>query len=312
MRCEMLTKIALPTVIGLTMMSGCASMPGPTWLGGTSLPSPKATLASWSGKKPDQTGAIGPQLAEGRNYERAGQPDKARKVYEELRAKHPENPVVAHRLGVVADVQRRHGEAEQLFLFALGKDPDNTDIMADLGYCYYLQGKLDKAEKYLGQAVDKQPTNPRYRNNLGLVLGHMGRDEDALTQFKAAGSDADAYFNLAFVCASQDRIPDAKTCFKKALIADPTHQRAREALMAFEEYDAMPPHLRQLRDVEVAGNGVRLVPHVEGDDGSFVQQAGGQAAMPSNRDASRVTRDLQLRSRAGSKPGDVANAQIGP
>ena len=34
---------------------------------------------------------------------------------------------------------------------------------------------------------------------------------------KAAGSEADAYFNLAFVCASQDRIPDAKTFFRKAL-----------------------------------------------------------------------------------------------
>jgi len=292
--------IYMPLLLGTACLTGCASMPGSDWFGGTSLPSPKATLASpkWKKAKPDDIAAIGPQMAEGRNYERAGQPDKARKVYEELRVKYPENAVVAHRLGIVADTQRRHGEAEQLFLFAIEKDPDNAEVSADLGYCYYLQGKLDKAEKYLSQAVAKQPTDGRYRNNLGLVLGHLGRDDEALDQFKAAGSEADAYFNLAFVCASQDRIPDAKTCFRKALAVDPTHSQAREALRAFEEYDALPPNLRELRDMQYADSGVRYVPHVEGaSDGSYVSQASGEGGMPSNRDASRVTRDLHHRSR---------------
>jgi Flp pilus assembly protein TadD len=288
-------------IVGTAGMSGCATMPGGDWFSSTSLslPSPSATLsaAKWGSKKTDESASIGQQLAEGRNHERAGQSEKARKVYEELRVKHPENGTVAHRLAIVADTQRRHGEAEQLFLFALEKDPQNAEIMADLGYCYYLQGKLDKAEKYLGQAVDKKPTDARARNNLGLVLGHMGRDEDALTQFKAAGSEANAYFNLAFVCASQDRVPDAKTCFKKALAVEPTHRQAREALLAFEEYDALPPNLQQLRDTQYADGGVRFVPHVEGGDNSSVQQASGEMSIPSNRDAGRVTRELQNRSR---------------
>jgi Flp pilus assembly protein TadD len=287
-----------PALVGATCLAGCATMPGGDWFGGTSLPSPKATIASpkWKKAKGEEALAIGPMMAEGRNFERAGQPEKARKVYEELRAKYPDNPAVAHRLGIVADTQRRHGEAEQLFLFALKKDPDNAEIMGDLGYCYYLQGKLDKAEKYLAQAVEKAPTDARMRNNLGLVLGHLGRDEEALEQFKAAGSDADAYFNMAFVCASQDRIPDAKTCFRKAIAIDPTHTRAREALRAFEEYDALPPNLRELRDSQYVENGVRYVPHVEGaSDGSYVAQA--SAEMPSNRDAGRVTRELHNRSR---------------
>ena len=300
------TRIGVPTLAAVACLSGCASMPGPDWFGGTSLPSPKATLSAskWRSNKSDDSAAIGPQIAEGRNFERAGQPDKARKVYEELRAKYPDNASVAHRLGIVADIQRRHGEAEQLFLFALDKDPDNAELMADLGYCYYLQGKLDKAEKYLAQAVAKVPTDGRIRNNLGLVLGHLGRDEEALDQFKAAGSEADAYFNLAFVCASQDRIPDAKTCFRKALTVDPTHQRAREALTAFEEYDALPPNLRELRDTQYADGNVRYVPHVEAD-GSYVAQAAGEMSMPANRDAGRATRELQMRSR-GNRNGSGA------
>ncbi len=295
------TLLYIQVLTSAACLSGCATMQSANWFGsGSSLPSPKATLsaARWTKPKAEDTAAIGPQLAEGRNYERAGQPEKARKVYEDLRAKHPDNAVVAHRLGIVADTQRRHGEAEQLFLFALSKDSDNADIKADLGYCYYLQGKLDKAEKYLQQAVEANPTDARYRNNLGLVLGHLGRDDEALTHFKAAGSEADAYFNMAFVCASQDRIPDAKTCFRKALAVDPTHRQAREALLAFEEFDALPPHLRQLRDTDYADSGVRMVPHVEDAmDGSYVAQASGESALPTNRDAGRVTRDLHNRSR---------------
>lgn len=292
----------LAALIAATSISGCASMPGTSWFSGASLPSPRATLAStsWTKKKDSDAAMIGPQMAEARNYEHSGQTEKARRIYEDLRKKYPENVAVAHRLGIVADTQRRHTEAEQLFLFALSKEPGNAAIMADLGYCYYLQGNLDKAEKYLAKAVEKEPNQARFRNNLGLVLGHLGRDAEALEQFRAAGSDADAYFNLAFVCASQDRIQDAKVCFQKALIADPTHTRAREALTAFQEYDALPPDMRESRMTQYADDGTKLIPHVEAQD-SFVQQASGEVSLPSNRDASRTTRALQLRSRGGNR-----------
>lgn len=79
-----------------------------------------------------------------------------------------------HRLGCVADLQRRHGEAEQLFM-VVAKEPRNSEAMGDLGYCYFLQGKLPQAEQVLRQAVALQPESARHHNNLGLVLGHLVR-----------------------------------------------------------------------------------------------------------------------------------------
>ena len=233
-------------------------------------------------------------LLRGRNFERSGDYDKARQLYEELGSKHPDDPRVAHRLGVVADFQRRHAEAEHFFQTALRSDPRNAELLGDLGYCYFLQGQLNKAESALTKATLLEPANKRNRNNLGLILGHLGRHEEALAHFKLATSEADAYYNLAFIFAAQEHVDEAKECFQMALNADPTHRPSREALASFAEYEQLPEHMRDLDTL--ADGEVRWVPFVEGGAGeSEVAQAGG--ATVTSRDASRVTRALHQESR---------------
>jgi Flp pilus assembly protein TadD len=280
--------------------TGCANMPGREWFTSwkPSLPSPGATvakeekIAKGGAQAPlSQTAAM--ELARGRNFEKGGQWDKARKVYEDMRKKEPDNATIAHRLGIVADSERRHGEAEQLFLFALERKPNDPQIINDLGYCYYLQGKLTEAEPYLRRSVELQPANALYRNNLGLVLGHMGRVEEALIEFRSGGNEADAMFNLAFIYASQERTDESKACFRNALAIDPTHRRAREALASFEEYENKPAALRD-RELDLAESGGRWVPYQEAGS---VQQAAAQMPLPSARDASKATRALQMQSR---------------
>jgi len=282
---------------------GCANMPGRDWFTSwkPSLPSPGATVAkeekiAKNGTAAPNETAIAMEIARARNFEKGGQWDKARKVYEELRKKHPENATIAHRLGIVADSERRHGEAEQLFLFALERQPNDAQLINDLGYCYYLQGKLTQAEPYLRQAVAMQPANSRFRNNLGLTLGHMGLVKEALVEFRAAGNEADAMFNMAFIYASQDRVDDSKACFRYALAIDPTHQRAREALASFEEYENKPAALRD-QELDLAEIGGRWVPYKEAGEGG-VQQASAQAPLPTGRDAGKATRALQMQAKA--------------
>jgi Flp pilus assembly protein TadD len=287
---------------------GCANMPGRDWFSWRpSLPSPGATIAkndanSGAGESsvPAQQ-SVNMEIARGRNFERSGQWDKARRVYEDLRKREPENAVVAHRLGIVADSERRHGEAEQLFKFALERQPNDPQIMNDLGYCLYLQGHLTQAEPYLRQSVVLQPANARFRNNLGLVLGHLGRVEEALAEFRAGGNEADAQFNMAFVYASQERTEESKQCFRNALAIDPTHRRAREALASFEEYESKPPALRET-EIELAEDGGRWVPFQESFDGG-VQQAAAQTPLPTGRNAGRATRALQMQARQAQQAG---------
>lgn len=302
----------------LASLVGCASTKPKQPVAGWNLPSPWATVKAAEEKeaapaksktaakkaesKTDDERAAEGQLAldilRGRGMEKSGDFDKARKLYEGLRKQHPDNLELVHRLGVVADAERRHAEAEGMFQFVLQREPRNADVLADLGYCYFLQGQLTKAESALLKAVAAEPSNPRYRNNLGLVIGHQGRHEEALAHFQKAGSEADAYYNLAFIYATQEQAAKAKECFLMALNEDPTHGKAREALRSFENYERLPEHLKDDESLLADGR-VKYVPFIESGNEfeSGVRQAGLERALPTSRDVSQTNRSLQMQSR---------------
>jgi tetratricopeptide (TPR) repeat protein len=298
-------RACLAALLAAGLLTGCSAMGqrGNTQ-NDSALPSPGATIKQsaaspslWqrlSGKSSGQAKAASKEddalslaMLRGRNHERAGEWDKAREVYEAVRRQDPERMEAVHRLGVVADSQRRHSEAELLFQEVLTRQPRNAAVLSDLGYCYFLQGQLSKAESALQKAAKLEPKTPRHWNNLGLAIGHQGRYDEALECFRKVGSEADAQFNLAFIYAAQEQTAKAKACFELALAADPLHRRSREALTSFEEYERLPKHLRELDDI--AENGVRYVPYVEGSDPTGVEQAGGVAT---SQEASRAARAL--------------------
>jgi len=176
-------------------------------------------------------------LARAKAHDKAGKPDKAREVYEQLIAEYPDRATAFHRYGVSADRQRRHREAQALLTRAVQLEPRNAEMLNDLGYCLYLQGQLGKAESAILKSAKLDPSKNRTWNNLGIVLGAQGRYEDGLNAFRQAGSEADAQYNLAFVHSTHDQIAAAKDCFRRALAADPQHDKSRRALDAFEQYD---------------------------------------------------------------------------
>jgi len=309
-----LVLISLGAIAG--MHTGCASTDKPNPLARLNLPSPWATLRASDESdqaaptptktaKKSKTSAAGSEadaqvaidLLRGRGMEQSGELDKARKLYESLRQQHPDHLEVIHRLGVVADAQRRHSEAEGMFQYVLQRDPRNAEALADLGYCYFLQGQLTKAESALSKAVKLEPGNPRYCNNLGLVVGNQGRFDEALGHFQAGGTEADAYYNLAFIYASRDQAAKAKECFLAALNEDPTHGKSREALRSFEEFERMPKHMQE--DELVADGRVKYVPFVEDGDQSAprVRQAAAEQPLPTSREVSQATRALMQQSR---------------
>jgi Flp pilus assembly protein TadD len=202
-------------------------------------------------------------LAIGNSLEQGNQWEKARKHYEQLSKENATSEKVWHRLAVVNDRLKRHSEAQGHYATALKLNPSNAELRNDLGYSYFLQGQLAKAQAEMNLAVEMEPHNSRFRNNLGLVLGHKGELEAALVEFRKAGSDADAYYNLAFIHASKEKVDEAKLCFRKAMLADPTHEKSREALASFERYERTPEEL--LDDVDITSQGSKQwVAYVEG------------------------------------------------
>ncbi len=227
---------------------------------------PKGTSGSARSKESGRRGDTASptyeqELVRARGLERQGKLVEARAIYERLVASEPERYEAYHRMAVVCDRQRRYREAQALYSQAVRLQPQNAELWNDLGYCLFLQGKLDQAERAMLKALALSPDNARYHNNLGMVYGHQGRYEDALEEFRHGGSEADAYYNLAFVLASRNDDEGAKNCFRLALAVDPTYEPARRALRNFEEARKDPEGL--FDNNPIVENGIRWEPYVE-------------------------------------------------
>ena len=256
---------SIPVLCSVLLLAGCKSGQD-SW--SFSIKNPfKSSLASDNGGSEKGAKSRGPefsqQLTQGRNLEKVGKYTEARNVYEKLLVAYPDRFEPYHRLGVVADRQKRYREAQALYAQAIQREPRDPDLFNDLGYSFFLQGKLEKAEVAMLKAVGLAPSDPRYRNNLGMVFAHMERYEEALAEFRRAGSDADAYYNLAFVLTARNRVKDATDCFRLALAADPNHEPSRQALESSEGYAGSPDAL--VDNGPIVKNGVRWVPY--GEDG---------------------------------------------
>jgi Flp pilus assembly protein TadD len=270
----------LAAAFGFLLLAGCSNWPDKPALPAPTDPPPEfaarhntdqdsnsATPPAQGKKNSKETAALaeyGAQLMKGKDAEKHGNLQEARTVYEAMITGYPQRYEAYHRLAVVADRHRRYQEAQALYTQAIRLNSRNPDLFNDLGYCFYLQGKMEKAESALLKAVSMRPAEPRYRNNLGLAYGMQGRDEEALAEYRRAGSEGDAYYNLAFVKAARNDLPGAKDCFHRALAADPTHERARQALTSFEAADSQPEYLHNVGPL--ADEGVTWVPFVENDD----------------------------------------------
>lgn len=259
---------------GLLLSAGCQSGFGESWSLAWKNPfkstkTDEKNAAAPRGKsvaKKDakSSASFAEEMSRGRNLEKSGKYSEAREVYQRLIVDYPERYEGYHRLAVVADRQKRYREAQSLYEEALRLERNNAELFNDLGYCFFLQGQMDKAERSLLKAVAMAPSNSRYRNNLGMVYGHQGREEEALEQFRRAGSEADAHYNLAFVRAAKSDFEGAKACFHRALAADPTYEPARRALASFRKAEEDP--LSRFDNSPVVQNGTYWVPYRE--DGS--------------------------------------------
>lgn len=204
------------------------------------------------------------EISRGKDLEHSKQRDEARKVYERLIREQPGRYEAYHRLALVADSQRRYQEAQTRYAEAIALNNRDPNLFNDLGYSFFLQGKLDKAEAAILKAVAMRPNETKYHNNLGLVYGHQKRYDDAWEQFRMAEGEANAYYNMAFVRASQNDFQAAKACFRRALAVDPTNEQARRALRAFEIAEASPESFP--RWDTLTEDGTPWVPYVEGSE----------------------------------------------
>ncbi len=87
-------------------------------------------------------------------------------------------------------------EARAVLKAGLKVAPDDPVLLNDLGMCSLLSGDYEEALGHFTAAAGVADNDRKYRANMAVALGMMGRDDEALALYRQFLSEEDAQHNL--------------------------------------------------------------------------------------------------------------------
>ena len=167
---------------------------------------------------------------------RAGQLDKARKLYEQVLVRVPNQVDSLHLLGVLATQRGDFTTAIKLIKRAIDqkKATPVAEFHNNIGAAYKGLGKRKDAAHHFGLAARLKPSYAEAFNNLGSVLEDDGDLEGAKKNFQQAlslKSDyAKPHCGLGNIALAEGRLDDALKHYEQALAIDPNYVEAHSNL----------------------------------------------------------------------------------
>ena len=112
----------------------------------------------------------------------------------------PDSASALYWLAVVYDLQDEHERARELAERAHALSPKDARIVNNLGVSYLTSQEFERAEQAFRAAILLDPEDdPALRNNLGLAVGRQGRYQEAMVEFRRAGTEQAALNNLGYL-----------------------------------------------------------------------------------------------------------------
>lgn len=176
------------------------------------------------------------RLETGVAHHRAGRFDAARRCYEDVLLRNPENPSALHLLGLVHVFQGRTEKGVTLLRRAVDLVPCFPEGLNHLGLALKRQGKRDEAADCFHRALAIVPDFAEARVNLGNTLSEEGDLDAAIAAFRAALAAAPAmplvHNNLGSALFESGKRQEAIACFRCAVELDDTYAEAHKNLAA--------------------------------------------------------------------------------
>ena len=171
----------------------------------------------------------------------------------------PKSAEALEALGRVHLHRNQIDQALSAFLSAVEIKPQSASLLSNTGYVFLKRSDLQQARAYLERAVAADDSLVEARNNLGIVLARLGEPNHALEQFMAVNDPAAAFNNLGAVYLDQKRWNEAREAFRRALVLDPEHKKARTNLTEAEAHMPRPtiinlPPFKEKNEVAAAPN----------------------------------------------------------
>ena len=136
-----------------------------------------------------------------------GREDQAEAVLARLINEHPQFTPAYNSLAELRMRQRRTDEAIKILSRGLEVDSKDPVLLNNLGMCWMIKQKYDKALKYFTEAAGVNPESTRYRANMAVALGFMGRDNEALALYRQILPEKQAAHNLEIIQSARGTHP---------------------------------------------------------------------------------------------------------
>jgi tetratricopeptide (TPR) repeat protein len=168
--------------------------------------------------------------AAGQLSETQGRFDNAVRQYDQALKLNPHHLPSLFRLGVVYTQLKQYDPAITAWKRYIAETDNAPAGYANLGLTQEAAGRIAEAETSFQTGIVLNPKSQPCRINYGLLLARNGRPAEALQQFSAVLTPAQAHYNLGSVYEQQHKIDQAREQYETALKLDPTFTDARQRL----------------------------------------------------------------------------------
>ena len=139
--------------------------------------------------------------------------EQARKDFESVLAKSPNDPLACFRLGALSARQGRNAEAEALFRRSLIQGPTNALAHGSLGILLLQAGNPREARSELETAIGLNSNYPGALYHLGVIAMNEGRIPDAVDYYRRelviSPNDGMAQYNLGVILMTMNKTDEA-------------------------------------------------------------------------------------------------------
>jgi len=131
-----------------------------------------------------------------------------------------DNPKFLPAYNSLAELQMRQGRtnvAIETLQHALKINSEDTVLLNNLGMCWIVRRDYENALKMFTRAAGIMPENVKYRANMAVALGLMGRDEESLSLFRHVLPEDQANHNLSVLREARNSNKPASTATFRTL-----------------------------------------------------------------------------------------------
>ena len=208
-------------------------------------------------------------LNEGIAFHKSGKLDKAKKIYEKIIKKYPNNFEVINLLGIISLQLKNYNEAIILINKAIGINPNHHALYNNLGVSYKELFEHDNAIKAFNKAIELNPIYAEAYNNLGIVYKNINQYDEAYKNYSKSielkVNYAEAYNNLGVLYKELKKYDEAITVFSTAIELNKNYYQAYENradtyfvhsryLLAIEDYSVLKelnPEKKNLYEISI-------------------------------------------------------------